>query len=244
DFDLAVRVDALSKTNPYTKAGLMARESRDPSSRYVFAFAYPSNAAAPGDRSGDLQWRPAPGASAEAAHLPVKNNLPDTWLRLQRAGNTFSGFISADGDTWTSLGQQTIDMPASVELGLALTSHDPAAKATASFRDLAFVRTQTWTFPSPSDCLTCHTPAAGYVLGVNARQLNGEFLYPAAGRRDNQLRAWQHAGLFNGSVSENEVMNSPKLASTADTSASLELRARSYLDSYCAQCHRPGISGA
>src|SRR5581483_8488852 len=67
---------------------------------------------------------------------------------------------------------------------------------------------------------------------------------PAAGRRDNQLRAWQHAGLFNGSVSENVVMHSPKLASIADTSASLELRARSYLDSNCAQCHRPGIAGA
>lgn len=244
DFDLTVKVDSITNTNPFTKAGLMARESRDPASRYIFAFAYPANSIPTGDRGADFQWRPSPGAPAEAAHPPVRNTLPNTWLRLRRGGNTFSGFISADSDTWTSLGQETIEMPQTIELGLALTSHDAAAKATASFQNLAFVRTQTWTFPSPSDCLTCHTPAAGYVLGVNARQLNGEFLYPSTRRRDNQLRAWQHAGLFNGSVTEHDVMRSPKLAHLNDTSTSLELRARSYLDSNCAQCHRPGTAGA
>jgi mono/diheme cytochrome c family protein len=32
--------------------------------------------------------------------------------------------------------------------------------------------TQSWYFPSPTDCLTCHTSANGGVLGINTRQLN------------------------------------------------------------------------
>src|SRR6202012_4225169 len=47
-------------------------------------------------------------------------------------------------------------------------------------------RSQTWTYSSPSDCMVCHTPVAGFVLGMNTRQLNGDFTYAATGKTDNQ----------------------------------------------------------
>lgn len=100
------------------------------------------------------------------------------------------------------------------------------------------VRTQAWYYPSRADCLTCHTPLAGLVLGVKTRQLNGDFTYPS-GVRDNELRAWNHLGLFDTNLDEADIKNFPALANAADTTRSLADRARSYLDANCANCHRP-----
>lgn len=104
----------------------------------------------------------------------------------------------------------------------------------------AGVRTQQWYYPSPADCLQCHTPASGFVLGVKTRQLNGDLAYPGTGVNDNQLRAWNHVGLLSPALNEAAIPGYDRLAPLADASAPIETRVRSYLDSNCAQCHRPG----
>jgi len=96
-------------------------------------------------------------------------------------------------------------------------------------------RVQTWYFPSPSDCMQCHTTAAGRVLGVRTRLLNRDFAYPDA--TDNQLRSWNHIALFTTDIGDHAQYEA--LADPADATASLDARARSYLDVNCAMCHRP-----
>jgi uncharacterized repeat protein (TIGR03806 family) len=99
-------------------------------------------------------------------------------------------------------------------------------------------RTQLWYYPSRQDCLVCHTANAGYVLGVTTRQLNRDLTYPS-GVTDNQLRAWNHIGLFEPRFAAAGPPDFPRLARSDDVTRSLEDRARSYLDANCAQCHRP-----
>ena len=101
------------------------------------------------------------------------------------------------------------------------------------------VQEQTWYYPSRQDCLTCHTAGAGAVLGVKTRQLNRTFTYPS-GVADNELRAWNHLGLFAPAFKDEALQKFPALAAGDDTTRSLVDRARSYLDANCAQCHRPG----
>jgi uncharacterized repeat protein (TIGR03806 family) len=101
------------------------------------------------------------------------------------------------------------------------------------------VRTQLWSYPGRQDCLTCHTIPSGGVLGVNTRQLNGDFAYPQTGVTDNQIRALNHVSLFSSFLNEAAIPDHPKVVPVNDANASLELRVRSYLDANCAHCHRP-----
>jgi len=101
---------------------------------------------------------------------------------------------------------------------------------------------QTWSFPSPAECLTCHNANAGYVLGVNARQLNCPA--NASGPPTNQLVAWNKLGVFGSQISEEELARCARLVDIHDRTASVQDRALSYLDANCSYCHRPhGVRG-
>ncbi len=98
---------------------------------------------------------------------------------------------------------------------------------------------QPWYYPSRQDCLTCHNAEVGGVLGVKTRQMNHPFAYPS-GVTDNELRTWNHLGLFAPAITAADIASFDKLAAATDATRSVEDRARSYLDANCSHCHHPG----
>lgn len=97
---------------------------------------------------------------------------------------------------------------------------------------------QTWRYPSRGECLTCHTAAAGYALSFHSAQLNKNYVMSGS-QPQNQLSALLSAGYLSG-VTAITPAAVPALATESDAIASLEWKARSYLEVNCAQCHRPG----
>lgn len=104
-------------------------------------------------------------------------------------------------------------------------------------------RTQNWFYPGRQDCLTCHTPASGGVLGLKTRQLNGSFKYPN-GVTGNQLHTLGHLGIFDTAFDDRKIFRYPRLVNITNTADALQIRVRSYLDANCSMCHRPGGAGA
>ena len=128
DFDVSVRVGGLTPSDVWAKAGLMARETLDAGGRFTAAMATPAM------NGCFFEWRdPAGSASGASGDFPA--NYPNTWLRLQRAGNTFTGYAGYDGQTWAQLGSISITMSNQVYLGFAVSSHNSNQPTTAQFLD-------------------------------------------------------------------------------------------------------------
>lgn len=101
---------------------------------------------------------------------------------------------------------------------------------------------QQWTYPSRSQCMGCHTEAAGRTLGLETAQLNRDLLYPSTGRMANQLATLNDIGMFSAPLSGTPEQQA-RLADPFNTTLPLEQRARAYLHANCALCHRPSGPG-
>ena len=86
--------------------------------------------------------------------------------------------------------------------------------------------------PDKNQCKTCHSVSGEIeLIGPTARNLN----FRTSGGR-NQLKLWQEAGILEARPDLTQV---PTLVSVSDPNASLEDRARAYLDINCGHCHNP-----
>jgi glucose/arabinose dehydrogenase len=99
-----------------------------------------------------------------------------------------------------------------------------------------------WEYPSRSDCMLCHTTAAGQALGVKTASLNEKIYYESTGRTANQLATFNALGMFDRTLSVTELENFLEARNISDATAPLEHRVRSYIDMNCSHCHRPGSS--
>ena len=100
---------------------------------------------------------------------------------------------------------------------------------------------QTWYFPSRSDCVRCHTEAAGRSLGPELRQLDGDFAYESTKRISNQLKTLANIGMFAAALPDE--LSRPKPYALPYGPDGTEERARAYLHANCSGCHRPEGGG-
>lgn len=102
------------------------------------------------------------------------------------------------------------------------------------------IGTQTWIYPNESQCFQCHTQAARNSLGLETRQQNSSITYPQTGRTANQLTTLDSIGVLSPPVAADPATLPRYYDPYASAGSTLTQRARSYLHTNCAQCHRPG----
>jgi hypothetical protein len=130
DGDLYVLARSQTADNPFAKAGVMIRQSTDPSSPFVILDIKPD---------GGIEFMGRFSRGGNVLFITGSQQSYPLYLRLSRRGGYVAAFI-ADASTcrgmscnsWTNIGGGWYQWAAGTALiGLAVTSHDPATLNTA-----------------------------------------------------------------------------------------------------------------
>jgi hypothetical protein len=94
DEEITARIDSQQNTNGWAKAGVMMREhnANDPGALYAAVLVTPSNGII-------MQNRSTRGGNSESQN--VAGVSAPCWVRLKRVGQTYSGYYSTNGTSWT-----------------------------------------------------------------------------------------------------------------------------------------------
>jgi len=149
DGQIVAHVASLANTDPWAKAGVMIRETLTGGAANAMMAVTPGNGT-------NFQWRAAAGGTSNTTAGPVAT--APYWVRLVRSGATFTGSVSSDGATWTTVGTATIAMASAVYIGLPVTAHNVTALNTATFDHVSLgpvaAGGPTATISSPAAALT------------------------------------------------------------------------------------------
>ncbi|MCU0914851.1 MAG: carbohydrate binding domain-containing protein [Planctomycetes bacterium] len=154
---ITAKVDSLVRSDAWSKAGVMIRETLDAGSKHAMTVVTPDNGCS-------FQRRETTGggsANTDAAGLKAPY-----WLRITRTSNMFKAERSPDGKAWTQIGADTSIIMSSVAyVGLAVTSHNANAYSTAEFSNVATTGTVTGAWQTASIGVTqrVNSPAPLYV---------------------------------------------------------------------------------
>jgi hypothetical protein len=137
-FDMRARVDDLVGGDEWGKATLMARETLDAGSRNQAVLITKPAPYIPPTTGGvsvyNMQWRDTTdGTSASiATERRISPTVFPSWIRLVResaTSNEIDSYISYNGTDWVALDTHVTPgdlLPATLYLGMAVTSHDNA----------------------------------------------------------------------------------------------------------------------
>ncbi|WP_254274624.1 hypothetical protein [Haloarcula marina] len=132
DTTIQTRVTRQEATHDWAKAGVMIRDSLSADAKNAMMYVTPDNPSANGSR---FQWRSSTGGSSSNTDPNDGVNAP-YWVKIERVGDTLTGYNSRDGQSWTEIGSVTISMT-DPYIGLAVTSGLQGTLCTSNFDEVS-----------------------------------------------------------------------------------------------------------
>jgi hypothetical protein len=172
---IVAKVLSVGLADPWSKAGVMIRETLEPGSKLAAVYITPTNADGTATNGCRFQARTdtdiAATSDTSVATAEQMAIVAPYWIKLDRdvSGN-FRGSYSSDGVTWRQMAwnPQNIPMSSTVYVGLALTAHNAAATCTAKFSNVTITGTTSAQWSHQDIGITSNAPEPLYVAISNS----------------------------------------------------------------------------
>jgi regulation of enolase protein 1 (concanavalin A-like superfamily) len=141
------------------------------------------------------EFRTTTNGAANPQQFPSQDRY---WLRIVRAGNQFSMYVSSNGLAWYFVGAQNVPMNSCIQVGLVATNYQQNSTVTATFANVSFAGSNVPPMAGASTPLSTLEPAtnASTPLSTNNEQRSTDFqVYPNPTSGELNVNLEQYAGL-------------------------------------------------
>ncbi|NJL31551.1 MAG: DUF1349 domain-containing protein, partial [Phycisphaerales bacterium] len=120
DAEIVARL--VSKSNDWSSVGLMIRDGLGTGAQsYVLVLS-----------DNGKVFGISNATTGKSIDISQERYAP-VWMRVVRKGDTLTGYVSQDGNTWVALWGRNINMSEAVQVGFAVSSHSTTSLVTATF---------------------------------------------------------------------------------------------------------------
>ena len=193
DGSIVARIDSLKNygSGVFSEGGVMIRQTLTPNSAAAAVFYY----------NGAVWMEDRPTTGTYNSYQTDLSGTVPMWLKLNRTGNTFTGYGSPDGSNWTQLGTATITMPTTVYIGMAVSGAgylEPATFDSVTVTPTPSVSTVSPTIGPIGTAVTITGTNFGAIQGTSNVWFNGVPATSITSWTSSQIVAIVPAGALSG----------------------------------------------
>ncbi|MCG8698318.1 MAG: fibronectin type III domain-containing protein [Bacteroidales bacterium] len=146
DGEIVAKVESMTNTNGWAKAGVMIRSSLTHNASHGMVIRTPGGLSA-------YQRRASNGGSSTNSQI---SSAANKWVKLVRTGDVLTAYTSGDGVDWQLIDTETIAMSSEVYVGLVVTSHNGASLCTALMSNVSVTSVPPLQKPAKPTSLTAN----------------------------------------------------------------------------------------
>jgi len=157
---IIAKIESLEQTDPWAKAGVMIRDTLDTDSIHAMMIV---------SATQGVSFQRRSSAGGETFATDIAGIMAPLWVKIERSiSGDVTASYSANGTSWTQVGNENMRMIIPTYIGLAVTAHNASEVCEARFSNVSITGTVTEQWTNEDIGILSNAPQSMYVAVGNS----------------------------------------------------------------------------